>query len=62
MAGRARGGDDDVHLPEEAPQLREGHGDALKRRGIASPDYADALMLTYVDPPAPPRLDIDALL
>jgi hypothetical protein len=23
--------------------------DALKRRGIASPDYADALMLTYVD-------------
>lgn len=25
--------------------------DALKRRGIASPDYADALMLTYVDPP-----------
>jgi hypothetical protein len=25
--------------------------DALKRRGIASPDYADALMLTFVDPP-----------
>jgi len=28
--------------------------DALARRGIASPDYADALMLTFVDPPAPP--------
>ncbi len=25
--------------------------DALQRRGIASPDHADALMLTYVDPP-----------
>lgn len=24
--------------------------DALKRRGIASPDYADALMLTFVEP------------
>jgi hypothetical protein len=29
--------------------------DALKRRGIDSPDYADALMLTFADPPKPPR-------
>ncbi|WP_313004318.1 hypothetical protein [Brevundimonas sp.] len=36
--------------------------DALKRRGIASPDYADALMLNYVDPPRPAMLDISALL
>lgn len=28
--------------------------DALKRRGIASPDHADALILTYAEPPAPP--------
>jgi phage terminase large subunit len=28
--------------------------EALARRGIASPDYADALMLTFVDPPAAP--------
>ena len=28
--------------------------DALKRRGISSPDYADALMLTEVDPPKGP--------
>lgn len=28
--------------------------EALARRGIASPDYADALMLTFVDPPALP--------
>lgn len=29
--------------------------EALKRRGISSPDYADALMLTFVEPPpAPP--------
>lgn len=27
--------------------------DALARRGIRSPDHADALMLTFVDPPAP---------
>lgn len=30
--------------------------EALKRRGIASPDYADALMLNYVDPPAAPTV------
>jgi len=28
--------------------------EALKRRGIASPDHADALMLTLVDPPEKP--------
>lgn len=28
--------------------------DALKRRGIASPDHADGLVLTYVDPPEDP--------
>ena len=27
----------------------------LKRRGINSPDFADALMLTNVDPPVVPR-------
>lgn len=30
--------------------------EALKRRGIASPDYADALMLNYVDPPVQPTV------
>lgn len=30
--------------------------EALKRRGIASPDYADALMLNYVDPPEGPKV------
>ncbi|WP_422366400.1 hypothetical protein [Pelagibius sp.] len=29
--------------------------EALARRGISSPDHADALMLTFVDPPAVPR-------
>lgn len=28
--------------------------EALARRGISSPDYADALMLTFVDPPETP--------
>ena len=30
--------------------------EALQRRGISSPDHADALMLTYVDPPAAPAV------
>lgn len=30
--------------------------EALQRRGIASPDHADGLMLTYVDPPAAPAV------
>lgn len=30
--------------------------EALAKRGIASPDYADALMLTFVDPPAGPTV------
>lgn len=29
---------------------------SLRRRGIASPDHADALMLTYVPPPPPPPM------
>jgi hypothetical protein len=32
--------------------------EALARRGIASPDHADALMLTFVDPPASRDIDI----
>lgn len=32
--------------------------EALKRRGIASPDHADALMLTYVDPPEAPAVGV----
>lgn len=28
---------------------------SLQRRGISSPDYADSLMLTFVDPPAEPE-------
>lgn len=30
--------------------------EALQRRGISSPDHADALMLTFVDPPAAPAV------
>ena len=30
--------------------------EALAKRGIASPDHADSLMLTFVDPPAPPSV------
>jgi len=30
--------------------------EALAKRGISSPDHADALMLTFVDPPAPPSV------
>lgn len=30
--------------------------EALQRRGIASPDHADGLMLTFVDPPATPTV------
>jgi hypothetical protein len=36
--------------------------EALARRGISSPDYADALMLTNVDPPKGPLVISDAVL
>lgn len=36
--------------------------DALRRRGIASPDYADALVLTNVEPAKGPMVISDAIL
>ena len=45
-----------LRMPSDSQVIVIERKEALAKRGIASPDYADALMLTYVDPPEGPTV------